>query len=226
MNVDFLHNQIIRDTISQRFIESFNENLVPYLISEYGSALEEVQFYEDHLASGLRINGEFFYPLTLVCNGRCFTRWVKWQVSNYRNYDKFNPFTYKGAELLEFTLLDEVPDTVAAVVAGRPIYSDSAAIPLLITSVAEDKTFLAGKYSQGFVDTLAHAITEKIEKEFSISGLAESGAVLEIRFEPSTFMEHIVGNTTYRRLLIKARGCAARDLWVKCMARWAGSLWM
>ena len=60
MNVDFLHNQIIRNTVSDKFIESFNENLVPRLLSEYGSALTEIQFYEDHLTSGFRIGGEFY----------------------------------------------------------------------------------------------------------------------------------------------------------------------
>ena len=92
MNVDFLHNQIIRDTISDKFIESFNENLVPALLAEYGSALKEVQLYEDHLASGFRVNGEFFYPLTLVTDGAPFTRWIKWKVANYRNYESFNPY--------------------------------------------------------------------------------------------------------------------------------------
>ena len=215
MNIDFLHNQIIRDTITQRFIESFNENLVPYLISEYGSSLTEVQFYEDHLASGFRIEGEFYYPLTLVCDGRSFTRWIKWPVANYRNYDKFNPYTYKGAELLEFELLDDAPAAVKSAVAGRPIYSDGSAMPVVISSTVGDKTFLAGKYSQGFVDALSAALTSAIELEFGISGLSESGVVLEMRFMPGTFMEHVVENSTYRRMLIKARGCAPRDLWVK-----------
>ncbi len=215
MNIDFLHNQIIRDTVTQRFIESFNENLVPYLISEYGSSLEEVQFYEDHLTSGFRVDGEFHYPLTLVCDGRSFTRWIKWPVANYRNYDKFNPYTYKGTELLEFELLDEAPADLKAVIAGRPIYADGSAMPVVLTSSVGDKTFLAGKYSQGFVDALSRAITDAIEVEFGIEGLAESGVVLELRFMPGTFMEHVVENTTYRRVLIKARGCAPRDLWVK-----------
>ncbi len=215
MNVDFLHNQIIRDTISQKFIESFNENLLPYLVSEYGDSLDEVQFYEDHIASGFRVGGEFHYPLTVVVDGRALTRWIKWQVSNYRYFDKFNPYTYKGNELLEFELLDDVPRDMKALVAGKPIYDNGGAMPILVTSAAEDKTFLAGKYSQGFVDSLAHAVTEQIEDMLGIDGLSESGVVLELRFEPGTFMEHPVGNVTYRRLLIKARGCGARDLWIK-----------
>ena len=215
MNIDFLHNQIIRDTITERFIESFNENLVPYLISEYGSSLTEVQFYEDHLTSGFRVDGEFHYPLTLVADGRAFTRWIKWPVANYRNYDKFNPYTYKGQELLEFELLDEAPEELAGIISGRPIYADDSAMPVVLASTVGDKIFLAGKFSQGFVDALSRAVTDAIECEFGINGLGQSGVVLEMRFMPGTFMEHIVENSTYRRVLIKARGCAPRDLWVK-----------
>lgn len=216
MNIDFTHNQIIRDTVTNSFMESFGDNLVPYLISEYGSALDGIQFYEDHLTEGLRINGEFFYPLTVVVSGVPKVRFVKWQVSNYRNYDKFNPFTYKGREPLEFELVDEPSDELLAVTAGKRIYAaEGTAVPVILSSTSEDKTFLAGKYSQSFIDLLAEKVTSLIESELSISGLASSGVVLEIRFEPGTFMEHIVKNTTYRRVLIKARGCAARDLWIK-----------
>ena len=215
MNIDFLHNQIIRDTITQRFIESFNENLVPYLISEYGSSLTDVQFYEDHLTSGFRIDGEFHYPLTLVVDGRAFTRWIKWPVANYRNYDKFNPYTYKGAELLEFELLDEAPEALKGAIAARRIYADDSAMPVVLSSSVGDKTFLAGKFSQSFVDALSRAVTDAIECEFGITGLNQSGVVLELRFMPGTFMEHVVENSTYRRVLIKARGCSPRDLWIK-----------
>ena len=216
MNVDFMHNQIIRDTVTERFMESFNENLLPTLIAEYGASLTDVQFYEDHLASGLRIGGEFFYPLTVVVDGAPEVRTVKWQVSNYRNYDKFNPFSYKGRELLDFELLDFNPDFVLAAIAGRNIYlPPESAMPTSVTSASEDKTFLAGKYSATFIDAMASAVTRLIEEELSISGLATSGVMLEVRFAPGTFMEHVMDGATYRRILIKARGCAARDLWIK-----------
>lgn len=215
MQVDFLHNQIIRDTVTDKFIESFNENLLPRLREIYGDALEEIQFYEDHLSDGFRINGEFYYPLTLVLDGRCVTQWIKWQVSNYRIYDKFNPYTYKGEKTLEFSIVDEAPAALKAKISGGVIYSDDRALPVVVSSPAEDKTFLSGKYSQCFIDEMAHRITELIEKEFSIIGLADSGVILELRFAPGSFLEHVVENTTYRRLLIKARGCGARDLWIK-----------
>ena len=77
MNIDFLHNQIIRDTITPAFIESFNENLLPSLELKYGESLECVQFYEDHLRDGMRIGGIFYYPLTLVISGVAKTEWIK-----------------------------------------------------------------------------------------------------------------------------------------------------
>ncbi len=215
MQVDFLHNQIIRDTVTNKFIESFNENLLPRLQEIYGEELEEIQFYEDHLSDGFRINGDFYYPLTLILNGRSVTQWIKWQVSNYRIYDKFNPYTYKGDKTLEFSIVDEAPAQVKAKLSGSVIYSDNSALPVIVSSPTEDKTFLSGKYSQCFVDEMAHRITEVIERELSIIGLADSGVVLELRFAPGSFLEHVVENTTYRRLLIKARGCGARDLWIK-----------
>ena len=215
MNVDFLHNQIIRDTITDKFINSFNENLLPHLSDIYGDELEEIQFYEDHLSDGFRISGEFYYPLTLILSGKSVIQWVKWQVSNYRHYTKFNPFSYKGNEKLEFEILDEVSAELKAKMAGKIIYSGSDALPVVISSPAEDKTFLSGKYSQCFIDELAHRVTELISDEFSIIGLAESGVVLEVRYAPGSFMEHVVENVTYRRILIKARACAARDLWIK-----------
>ena len=215
MNVDFLHSQIIRDTVSPKFIDSFNESLLPTLSLKYGEALECIQFYEDHLRDGFRIGGVFYYPLTLVISGKAKTEWISWQVANYRHYDNFNPFTYKGQDFLVFHTPDEVPEEVLDAMVGRPIYSAGNTLPIIISAESKDKTFLAGRYSQGFIDLLSAQITDAIEKELAISGLAGSGVVLEMSFAPGTFMEHVSENTTYRRLRIKARACAARDLWVK-----------
>ncbi len=215
MNVDFLHSQIIRDTVSPKFIESFNESLLPTLCLKYGEALECIQFYEDHLRDGFRIGGIFYYPLTLVISGVARTEWISWQVANYRHYDNFNPFTYKGQDFLTFHTPEAVPEAVLDAMVGRPIYSAGNTLPVIVCAATEDKTFLAGKYSQGFIDLLSSEITDAIEKELAISGLAGSGVVLEMNFAPGTFMEHVSENTTYRRLRIKARACAARDLWVK-----------
>ncbi len=215
MNVDFLHNQIIRDTISPKFIESFNENLLPSLCLKYGAALDCVQFYEDHLTDGFRISGIFYYPLTVVVSGVAKTEWISWQVSNYRLYDNLNPFTYKGQDFLSFNILDSVPSTLSEKLTGRPIFSPGNTLPIILTAASEDKTFLAGRYAQGFIDLFSSEITDIIEKELLITGLAGSGVVIEMRFAPGTFMEHISENTTYRRVLIKARACAARDLWIK-----------
>lgn len=215
MNVDFLHNQIIRDTISPKFIESFNENLLPSLCLKYGAALDCVQFYEDHLADGFRISGIFYYPLTVVVSGTAKTEWISWQVSNYRHYDNLNPFTYKGQDFLTFNILDTAPEALAEKIVGRPVYSPGSTLPVIMSAATDDKTFLAGKYFQGFIDLMSAELTDAIEKELLIGGLAGSGVVIEMRFAPGTFMEHISENVTYRRLLIKARACSARDLWIK-----------
>lgn len=215
MNVDFLHNQIIRDTISPKFIESFNENLLPSLCLKYGAALEYVQFYEDHLADGFRISGIFYYPLTVVVSGVAKTEWISWQVSNYRHYDNLNPFTYKGQDFLTFNILENAPEKLSEKLVGRPIFSSGNTLPVIMSAASDEKTFLAGKYSQGFIDLFSAEITDAIEKELLIGGLAGSGVVIEMRFAPGTFMEHISENVTYRRVLIKARACSARDLWVK-----------
>ena len=215
MNVDFLHNQIIRDTVTPAFIESFNENLLPRLCLKYGESLEYVQFYEDHIKDGMRIGGIFYYPLTVVISGVARTEWICWQVSNYRIYDNFNPFTYKGQEFLSFSFADSVPKEALEKIEGKPIYSKGNSLPIIMSAASEDKTFLSGKYSQGFIDLLSSELTEIIEKELAIVGLAGSGVVVTMNFAPGTYMEHIVGNTTYRRLRIKARACSSRDLWIK-----------
>ena len=215
MNVDFLHNQIIRDTVSNQFIESFNENLLPKLYQKYGHSLEHVQFYEDHIKDEMRVGGIFYYPLTVVISGTPKTEWISWQVSNYRIYDKFNPFTYRGSELLDFAFADTLPEGLCEKILGKPIYARENALPIIMKAASEDKTFLAGKYAQSFIDLMAHAVTALIEDELAITGLAESGVILEMNFAPGTYMEHISANSTYRRLRIKARACSARDLWVK-----------
>lgn len=215
MTVDFLHNQIIRDTVTPIFIESFNENLLPSLSLKYGNSLDAVQFYDNYIKDGFRIGGVFYYPLTVVVSGVARTEWISWQVSNYRIYDNFNPFSYKGQELLSFSFATELPEGLCEKIDGKPIYSPSNALPVIMSAETDDKTFLAGKYSQGFIDLMASELTEVIENELAIIGLAGSGVVLEMNFAPGTYMEHIIGHTTYRRLRIKARACTARDLWIK-----------
>ena len=215
MTVDFLHNQIIRDTVTPIFIESFNENLLPSLSLKYGNSLDAVQFYDNYIKDGFRIGGVFYYPLTVVVSGVARTEWISWQVSNYRIYDNFNPFSYKGQELLSFSFATELPEGLCEKIDGKPIYSPSNALPVIMSAETDDKTFLAGKYSQGFIDLMASELTDTIENELAIIGLAGSGVVLEMNFAPGTYMEHIIGHTTYRRLRIKARACTARDLWIK-----------
>ena len=215
MTVDFFHNQIIRDTVTEKFIASFNENLLPELKSIYGQSLLSLSFYEDHIADGYRISGVFYYPLTVLTDDGAEIRWISWQVANYRHYDKFNPYSYKGAEPLSFDAYAEPPAEILEKQQGRAISFEGNMLPVTVSAPVEDKTFLSGKYSQRFVDELSAQITARLEAEISVLGLSESGVELVIPFAPGSFLEHVVGNTTYRRVLIKARGCSARDLWIK-----------
>ncbi len=213
MKVDLLHNKIIKDTVTPSFVLSFNENLIPKLTEKYGDSLTEVRMYEDHLRDGFAVGGEFHYPLTLTVAGEFVTEWIKWNVSAKKLYENQVPYAYIGSMPLSFELCDSVPEELSDKLSANYIYEDSA--PLIIQSASPDKTFLSGKYSQSFVDIMASEISRKIEKMFSISGIRESGVELMLVFAPGTYMEHIADNVTYRRLLITARACSARDLWIK-----------
>ena len=120
-----------------------------------------------------------------------------------------------GQELLSFSYATELPEGLREKIDGKPIFCPSNSLPVIMSAATDDKTFLAGKYSQGFIDLMASELTEAIEQELAISGLAGSGVILEMNFAPGTYMEHIIGHTTYRRLRIKARACAARDFWIR-----------
>ena len=56
MKIDLLHNKIVRDTITEKFSESFAENVIPPLFSRYGESLVGVQMYEDYISDGFSYN--------------------------------------------------------------------------------------------------------------------------------------------------------------------------
>lgn len=216
MKLDLLHNKIISDTITPAFRESFNANLVPKLAEKYGNSIFEVQMYEDYLNDGFLADGEFYYPLTLAFEDEVKTEWIKWSVPNKKLFENNVPYAYIGNGQIEFSIADDVPAEYAEKLSGRNIYFDAkTSAPFSIKTSSPDKTFLSGKYSQTFVDMMACEVTRCIEKAFSVSGSEEGGYELVLVFAPETYMEHVVENVTYRRLLITARGCSARDLWIK-----------
>ncbi len=215
MKILLLHSKIIADTVTKSFIASFEGGLVPKLCEKYGTSLSEIQLYEDYLGDGFVRDGEFYYPLTLVLDGEVTRQWIKWNFSEKKKFKGQNPFTYLSEEPLEIHLCDEAPEEFSRKLLGRASYFEEGLVPLSVEANLPDTNFLIGKFSQTFVDELTRQIHNEIMKKCSVRGLADSGVELSLVFAPNTFMEHIAENTTYRRLLIKARGCNARDLWIK-----------
>ncbi len=214
MKIELLHNKIIRDTASESFKESFENILLPKLFEAYGESLSEVQMYEDYISCGFSLGGRFYYPLTVVAYGEAKRQWISWSVSNKKLFSGGVPYSYVGEAALDFELCD-APEGFEEKISGRASYFEGGAVNISVESVSPDKTFLSGKYSQTFVDEMARQISRAIEKEFSVSGIADSGVEIRLVFAPGTYMEHVVENVTYRRLLISARACSARDLWIK-----------
>jgi len=215
MKIDLLHNKIIKDTATSCFTDSFHEVLVPKLIARYGDSLLAVHMYEDYLCDGFVEDNAFYYPLTLVFEDEMKREWIKWNISPKKNFDAGVPYAYIGDDYLDFYFVDDVPFEFEEKLAGRGMYFEGGCVVLNIQSASSDKTFLAGKYSQTFIDEMNRQLTREIENAYSVSGLAESGVELTLVFAPGTYMEHVAENVTYRRLLITARGCSARDLWIK-----------
>jgi len=215
MKIDLLHNKIIKDTVTSAFTESFNSGLVPMLEEKYGAALTEIQMYEDYLGDNFISVGEFYYPLTLVIDGTLKREWIKWNVSNKKLFEASVPYSYVGDEPLTFEFAYDVPQGFEDKLCGRAMYFEGGCVTLNIESASPDKTFLVGKYSQTFIDEMTRQLSKAIERAFSVSGLSESGVELNLIFAPGTYMEHVTENVTYRRLLITARACSARDLWIK-----------
>lgn len=218
MNFDLIHNKIIKDTASDSFVSALLENIPKSLENESEEGVLKIQMYEDYISDNLVLNGEFYYPLTVLYESGARQRFIKWSVSEKSSF-KGSPFAYKGNKPLEITLCDTVPAGFIEKISGRSFYFDNTFVPISLQTVSTDKTFLAGKYSQTFIDALAKSVNLEIEKELSVLGLKDSSLSLLMVFAPDTYMEHVVENVTYRRLLISAKGCSARDLWVKWQRR-------
>ena len=215
MKIDLLHNKIIKDTATDAFISSFESTLLPKLTAKYSANIEAVQMYEDHLADGFVTEGEFYYPLTVLSDGCAFCEWIKWNVSEPRDFADGIPYSYIGEGTVDISLAEEVPLEFRERVGENPGYFEGGCVVLKIQSVSEDKTFLAGKYSQRFIDEMARQLSRRIEDAFSVDGIENGGVELLLVFAPGTYMEHVSENVTYRRLLMSARGCTARDFWIK-----------
>ncbi len=213
MRVNLLHNKIVMDTVSDKFIESFNKLLLPRLTEKYPKA-DAVVLYEDYLSDGFKFDSSFYCPLTLVEGDKLSYVFVSWRV-NSSDFEGSVPYSYIGKGELDFEICDEPPLGFKERLSDREPYLAEHHISLTVETGFGDKTFLSGKYSQSFIDLMAEALTRAVEEDFSITGAAESSLEFRLVFSPVSFMEHVVDNVTYRRILIAAKSCAPRDLWIK-----------
>ena len=213
MRTNLLYNKIVADTASKGFIESFNEIAVPKLEERFPD-VDEVVIYEDYLSDGLFANGSFFCPLTLVKEGTFSHAYASWRCDSKR-FENSIPYAYHGKELLNIEILDRVPAAIEAKIDGRVPHFAKNAIKLSVVANAPTKTFLSGKYSQSFVDMMRTQLTRALETEFKVTGIENSSLEITLMFAPESFMEHVLDNVSYRRVLISASSCAPRDLWIK-----------
>ena len=213
MQIQLFHNKILRNTLTPGFERSVNEALVPLVLSECPDATG-ILMYEDYIADGFSYLGAWYYPLTVFRGEEASTLWVKWAV-NKKHFTDGCPYAYVGEDCIDFAVAKDLPDDFVKVREGRRIAPYSGTVSLEIDAAHPDPLFLAGRYSQSFVDELAYQITAALERTAEVEGIANSSITLSLIFAPGTYMEHTSEGVTYRRLLINAKGCQPRDLWVK-----------
>ena len=214
MIIDLLHNKIVKDTVTEGFLRSVSENLIPLLKEKHGESLFGIQMYEDYISDGFSLDGEWYYPMTLLTDSGAVTEWIKWRVDKSGFKDGI-PYSYVGEGSIEFLLAGSVPPEFSARLAGRARFCESGLIELRVETTATDPTFLSGKYSQTFIDEMARQLTAAISSAMSVEGLADSSLSLALVFAPETYMEHTSESVTYRRLILADKSSAPRDLWIK-----------
>ena len=214
MLIDLHHNKIVDSLITDDFERSVGEVLVPKLLSKHGESLFGIQMYEDYLNDDLLLDGEWYYPLTLMTDKDVLTEWISWRVDKKR-FDGAIPYAYRGAELLEFNIVDNPPSSFEDKISGRARFAERGLIKVVPSATSPDPAFLSGKCSQTFIDELARQIGPAIESFTSVSGLADSSISLVLSFAPGTYLEHTSENVTYRRLLLSDGSSVPRDLWIK-----------
>ena len=214
MTVDLLHNRIVKDTISESFSASVTDILCPMLSEKFGESLLGIQMYEDFLSDEFVKDKRWYYPMTAVLDSGIETVWVSWDISKKDAFTGGNPYAFVG-EKVDFVIEDNVPFAFVNALEGRARYFEGGYVKLNVVCNVPDITMLSGKYSQTFVDELNRQISSAICRAAGVSGIENSSIEVDVVFTPETYMEHTSENVTYRRLLMTAKGCAARDFWVK-----------
>ena len=185
MKVDLLHNKIISETATPKFIKSVNVNLTS-LIGDIYTDATGILMYEDYINDGFLEAGRWFYPLTVKRRDTTNVVWVSWSLGG--EYFSRSPYSYEGDELLTFELAEYVPDRFVEAIEGRAHDYDENALKVNVTREGGDPLILSGRYSQTFVDILASQITERISTGLAIEGLTRSDISLELVFAPGSYM--------------------------------------
>ena len=214
MTVDLLHNKIIKDTLTDSFRASVEEVLCPMLSGIFGESLLGIQMYEDFISLDFTKDKRWYYPLTVRLDTGIETVWISWDISRAQDFTDGVPYAFVG-ESLAFRIEDEVPDSFVKALVGRARYFEGGYVKLNVVCNAPKVTMLSGKYSQTFIDELNRQISDAICRASGVSGIENSTVEVDVVFTPETYMEHTSENVTYRRLLMSAKGCSARDFWVK-----------
>ena len=215
MKINFQHNTLIRETITEGFLRYFNENLVPMLKEKYSDEGTEVLFYESTLNLELTKDGKRYYPLTIITHGAPVRQWVSWEFPKGNAFLDMNPFAYVASTPLTFSLEENVPEEFCALTENIPLDYSRDALPVSVCVMTGSVRLLVGKYSQSFLDEMARQLTARIEEAHRVRGIAKSSIRLTMSFAPMTFMEHNCEGVTYRRLLMSEEGGRAeKDFWV------------
>ncbi len=215
MIIDLLHNKIVRDTMTDGFKASVENVLVPMIEEKYGDSVERIVMYEDYIADEFLSDGEWYYPLSVKLAGEDnIIVWIKWAV-NKKQYTSSIPYAYVGDGNIDFMLAGFVPAGFADKLSHRAIDYDRDAIKLGVEAIVDDPLLLVGKYSQTFVDEMAHQLTKVLCRTLGVDDFKSSTMELQLVFAPGTYLEHTSENVTYRRLLLVDKGCQPRDFWVK-----------
>ena len=215
MKINFQHNTLIRETITEGFLRYFNENLLPVLKEKYADEGTEVLFYENTLNLDLTKDGKRYYPLTVIAQGTPVRQWVSWEFPKGNSFLDMNPFAYVASTPLNFFMEETIPDEFCKLTENIPLDYSREAISVSVCVMTGSVRLLVGKYSQSFLDEMARQLTARIEEAHHVRGIATSTIRLVMSFAPMTFMEHNCEGVTYRRLLMSEEGGRAeKDFWV------------
>ena len=66
MRIALDHSKILKEIMSEGFRRGIEESVIPALSEKFGTSLECVMMYEDHLSENFMFGGYCYYPLTVA----------------------------------------------------------------------------------------------------------------------------------------------------------------